>query len=137
MSRTVIVRESGHGRYQQDIIVGDRHRLVGDEPVEVGGDDMGPAPFDFILAGLGTCTSMTVRMYAQRKEWPLKHVAVAVRLDKLEDESGHKVERIERVITLEGDLSDEQRQRLLEIANKCPTHRFLQQPARIDSRLAE
>ncbi|HJW26124.1 MAG TPA: OsmC family protein [Rhodocyclaceae bacterium] len=137
MSRTVIVKENGHGRYQQDIIVGDRHRLVADEPVEVGGDDMGPAPFDFLLASLGACTSMTVRMYAQRKEWPLKQVQVAVRLDKREDESGHKVERIERVITLEGDLSDEQRQRLLEIANKCPTHRFLQQPARIDSRLAE
>lgn len=137
MSRTVIVKENGHGRYQQDIIVGDRHRLVADEPPEVGGDDMGPAPFEFLLTSLGACTSMTVRMYAQRKEWPLKHVEVAVRLDKQEDESGHKVERIERVITLEGDLSDEQRQRLLEIANKCPTHRFLQQPARIDSRLAE
>lgn len=137
MSSTVIVEENGRGRYQQDITVGDRHRLVADEPVDNGGEDVGPAPFDFLLAGLGACTSMTVRMYAERKEWPLKHVHVALRFDKVEDENGHKVDRIERIITLEGDFTEEQRQRLLEIANKCPVHRILQSPLRIDSRLAE
>lgn len=137
MSQTVIVKENGLGRYQQDIIVGDRHRLVADEPVSNGGEDIGPAPFDFLLAGLGACTSMTVRMYAERKEWPLEHVSVQLHFDKVEDENGHKIDRIERVITLEGDLSPEQRARLLEIANKCPTHKILQQPLRIDSQLAE
>ncbi|HZX33333.1 MAG TPA: OsmC family protein [Rhodocyclaceae bacterium] len=137
MSQTVIVKENGLGRYQQDVIVGDRHRLVADEPVSNGGEDAGPAPFDFLLAGLGACTSMTVRMYAERKEWPLKHVSVQLRFDKVEDDKGHKIDRIERVITLEGDLSPEQRERLLEIANKCPTHKVLQQPLRIDSRLGE
>lgn len=137
MSQTVIVKENGLGRYQQDIIVGDRHRLVADEPVSNGGEDVGPAPFDFLLAGLGACTSMTVRMYAERKEWPLEHISVQLHFDKVEDENGHKIDHIERVITLEGDLSPEQRARLLEIANKCPTHKILQQPLRIDSQLAE
>lgn len=137
MSHTVIVRENGLGRYQQDITVGERHRLVADEPVAVGGGDAGPAPFDFLLAGLGACTAMTVRMYAERKEWPLKQVSVSLRMDKVEDESGQKVDRIDLVVTLEGDFSPEQRQRLLEIAEKCPTHRILEKPLRIDSRLSE
>jgi len=137
MSHTVIVKENGRGRYQQDIIVGDRHQLVADEPVSNGGEDVGPAPFDFLLAGLGACTSMTLRMYAERKEWPLEHVHVTLHFDKVEDENGHKVDRIERIITLDGSLTPEQRQRLLEIANKCPTHRVLQQPLRIDSCLSE
>lgn len=137
MSSTVIVEENGRGRYQQDITVGDRHRLVADEPLDNGGEDAGPAPFDLLLAGLGACTAMTVRMYAERKEWPLKHVEVVLRMDKVEDESGHKVDRIERIITLEGDFTGEQRQRLLEIAGKCPVHRILQHPLRIDSRLSE
>lgn len=137
MSHTVVVKENGRGRYQQDIIVGDRHRLVADEPVDNGGEDAGPAPFDFILAGLGACTSMTVRMYAERKEWPLEHVNVALRFTKVADGSGHKADAIERIITLHGPLTHEQRQRLLEVANKCPTHRLLQQPLRIDSRLSE
>jgi putative redox protein len=137
MSHTVIVRENGLGRYQQDITVGERHRLVADEPVAVGGGDVGPAPFDFLLAGLGACTAMTVRMYAERKEWPLKQVSVSLRMDKVEDESGQKMDRIDQVVTLEGDFSPEQRQRLLEIAEKCPTHRILEKPLRIDSRLSE
>ncbi|MBS1189052.1 MAG: OsmC-like protein [Rhodocyclaceae bacterium] len=137
MSHIVVVKENGLGRYQQEIIVGDRHRLIADEPVESGGDDMGPAPFDFLMAGLGACTSMTLRMYAERKEWPLEAVSVTLRFDKVADESGHKADRIERVIALAGNLTPEQRQRLLEIADKCPTHRVLQAPLRIDSRLAE
>lgn len=136
MSNTVIVSENGRGRYQQEIVVRGTHHLIADEPTSVGGDDAGPAPFDFLMAGLGACTSMTIRMYAERKQWPLTGVGVALRMDRVEVD-GHKVERIERVITLAGELDGEQRRRLLEIAEKCPTHRVLQQPLRIDSRLAD
>lgn len=135
MSTTVIVSENGQGRYQQEVIVGGRHRLIADEPESVGGADAGPAPFDFILAGLGACTAMTLRMYAERKEWPLAGVSVELSLDKVEVD-GKPADRIDRVITLTGELSAEQRERLLDIANKCPVHRLLQQPVRIDSRLA-
>lgn len=137
MDYKVIVTERGAGRFQQEILIGERHRLIADEPVAVGGDDAGPAPFDFLMASLGACTSMTVRMYAERKEWPLRKVQVALRFDRTEGDDGRRVDRIERLIILEGDLSPEQRQRLLEIANKCPTHRVLQEPLRIDSRLSE
>lgn len=136
MSYTVIVTENGRGRYQQEIVVRERHHLVADEPISVGGEDAGPAPFDFLMSGLGACTSMTVRMYAERKQMELERVRVALRFDKI-DVDGHKVDRIELILTLDGDLSPEDRQRLLEIANKCPTHRVLQQPLRIDSRLAD
>lgn len=136
MSYTVIVTENGRGRYQQEIVVRDRHHLIADEPQSVGGDDAGPAPYDFLMSGLGACTAMTVRMYAERKQIALKKISVALRFDKVEVE-GRKVDRIELAITLDGDLSPEERQRLLEIANKCPTHRVLEQPLRIDSRLAD
>lgn len=136
MAYTVIVNESGRGRFQQEIVVGGKHYLLADEPGSVGGDDAGPAPFDFLMAGLGACTSMTIRMYADRKAWPLEHVGVALRFDRIEVE-GRRIPRIELEITLIGELSAEQRQRLLEIADKCPTHRLLQEPLRIDSRLAD
>lgn len=134
MSYTVIVTENGRGRYQQEVVVREHHHLIADEPISVGGEDAGPAPYDFLMAGLGACTAMTVRMYAERKQMALKSVSVALRFDKVEAE-GHKVDRIELAIALDGDLSPEERQRLLEIANKCPTHRVLEQPLRIDSHL--
>lgn len=136
MSQTVIVSENGQGRYQQEIVVGGRHRLLADEPVDVGGDDAGPAPFDFLLAGLGACTAMTLRMYAERKQWPLRQVSVALRFEKTAGE-GRPGERIVVEITLGGELDDTQRQRLLEIAGRCPTHRVLAQPLAIESRLLE
>ena len=134
MTSTVIVAESGLGRYQQEIIVGGKHHLIGDEPASVGGADAGPAPFDFIMSGLGACTSMTLRMYAERKSLPLKRVSVALSHDKVEID-GIMRDRIHRDITLEGDLSEEQRQRLLEIANKCPVHRALSQSIQLDCKL--
>ena len=129
------VSENGLGCYQQTVSNG-RHTLIADEPQAMGGDDAGLAPFDFLLAALGSCTSITLRMYAQRKNLALTHVSVALSHEKI-DVDGQKVDRIERNITLIGDLSVEQRERLLEIANKCPMYRTLQSDIKIDSRIAD
>jgi len=126
--RRVTVFTAG-GKFRQTLRIGP-HELTSDEPVENGGGDAGPAPHELLLAALGSCTSMTVRMYADRKAWPLSRVEVNV--------SGERVDavfRIRREIRLEGELSDEQRQRLLEIANKCPVHRTLTGTVEIESRL--
>lgn len=131
---SVTVSENGQGRYQQQVSAG-RHTLIADEPQAMGGDDAGLAPFDLLLAALGSCTSITLRMYAQRKNLALTHVSVALSHEKI-DVGGQQVDRIERIITLAGDLSAEQRARLLEIANKCPIYRTLQSDIEIDSHLA-
>ena len=131
----VIVRENGQGRYQQEVIVGE-HRLLADEPVDVGGADTGPAPLEFVMAGLGACTSMTLRMYAGRKGILLTRISVRLVHDKVKV-SGIPRDRIVRAITLEGDLTVEQRARLLEIANKCPVHKALEQPLMIESELVD
>jgi uncharacterized OsmC-like protein/pimeloyl-ACP methyl ester carboxylesterase len=127
----VIVAESGSGRYRQRVKAG-RHRGLADEPVSAGGNDEGPSPYELLLSALGACTAMTLRMYAEVKKLPLTRVSVELRHEKIhaaacqecETKEG-KIDKIERLITVEGDLSDEQRQRLLEIANKCPVHRTL------------
>jgi len=126
----VLVQETGRG-LQQEVTTG-RHRLIADEPVEAGGLDTGPGPYDFLLTALGACTSMTLRIYAQHKRLPLDRVTVWLTHDRIhaadcescETKEG-KVDRIERVITLTGALDDAQRARLLEIADKCPVHRTL------------
>jgi len=135
MSGIVVVAENGKGRYQQEVSVG-QHRLIADEPESVGGADAGPAPFDYLMAALGACTSMTLRMYAERKEIALTGVSVELDHEKV-DIDGKPRDRINRRITLSGDLSAEQRQRMLEIANKCPVHRALSQPLLIASSLVE
>ncbi len=138
---TVVVSGSAAG-FAQEIHAG-RHRLAGDEPISVGGTGTGPGPYDLLLAALGTCTSMTVGMYARRKQWPLESVTVKLRHSKVhaadcescETRQG-KLDRIERDVELHGALSDEQRTRLLEIANKCPVHRTLTSEIDIRTRLA-
>jgi putative redox protein len=127
---TVVVSGSAAG-FAQEIRAG-RHRLAGDEPISAGGTDTGPGPYDLLLAALGACTSMTVGLYARRKQWPLESVTVRLRHSKIhaadcescETKEG-RLDRIQRDIELHGSLSDEQRARLIEIANKCPVHRTL------------
>ncbi|WP_301102544.1 OsmC family protein [Propionivibrio sp.] len=131
----LIVSENALGRYQQTVSVG-RHQLTADEPVAAGGDDAGLSPFDLLLAGLGACTSMTLRMYAERKGLDLTRISVALRHEKIDVEGQGQIDHIERIITLDGALSLEQRQRLLEIANKCPVYRTLHSDIQIDSRIA-
>jgi uncharacterized OsmC-like protein/alpha-beta hydrolase superfamily lysophospholipase len=138
---TVLVRETGNGKFQQEILSGP-HRFLADEPVKVGGLDSGPGPYDLLLAGLGACTSMTLRLYADGKKLPLKRVSVRLTHNKIHAEDclscetkEGMVDRIDRTITFEGALDAEQRKRLLEIADKCPVHRTLK--SEIDIRTFE
>lgn len=127
----VVVSETGRGKFTQSVAMGD-HLLIADEPRDVGGLDSGPSPYDLLLAALGACTSMTLRMYADRKSIALEHVSVQLRHAKIHaadcqtcETSQGQIDRIERLITLEGNLDDTTRARLLEIADKCPVHRTL------------
>jgi putative redox protein len=137
----VLVGETGSGKFEQSIVAGP-HRYLADEPVSVGGNGSGPSPYEYLLAALGACTSMTVRLYAELKKIPLRRVSVHLTHDKIhavdcencETREG-KIDRIERVVMLEGDLSTEQRARLMEIADKCPVHRTLH--SEIDVRTRE
>jgi putative redox protein len=138
---SVLVRETRRGKFQQEVIVG-RHRLLADEPVSSGGMDSGLGPYDFLLAGLGACTSMTLRLYADRKQLPLQQTSVRLRHNKIhaadcadcETKEG-MLDRIELAITLDGELNAEQRASLMEIADKCPVHRTLE--SEIDIRTVE
>ena len=133
----VRVSEADPARFLQHISSGPHHRAVADEPLAYGGSDQGMSPYGFVAAGLGACTSMTIRMYARRKQWPLDHVSVDVTHDKVhkqDAEAGNaKVDLFRRVIRLEGDLAGDQRARLLEIADKCPVHRTLEQSSVIET----
>ncbi len=114
------------------------HSVIGDEPKDAGGDDQGMTPYEFLLAALGTCTAMTLRMYAERKGWDLQDVRVDLEHDRVhaddceECETGEgRLSRIRRKVEVTGDLDDEQRARLQEIANRCPVHRTLEGPIEI------
>ncbi len=140
----VVVSETRRGKFDQVVVVGDRHRLIADEPVAYGGLDTGPGPYDYLLAGLGSCTTMTLRMYADRKSLPLTRASVTLAHDKVHAEDclhcetkEGKLDRITREIRLEGPLEPAQRQKLLEIADKCPVHRTLHSEVWIDTRLME
>lgn len=126
-----IVQGIGKGKFTQQITIGE-HILTADEPVTSGGNDLGPSPYGFLLAALGACTSMTLRMYAEFKKIPLENVIVHLTHDKVHaedcencEDSNAKIDHIDRKIELIGKLTPEQQQKLLEIANKCPVHRTL------------
>jgi len=139
---TVQVTDAGTGKYVQHVRLG-RHLYVADEPKDAGGTDAGPNPYDYLLAALGSCTSMTLRMYAEMKKLPLERVDVHLSHRKIhaqdcaecETREG-KVDEIERRIELVGQLSDEQRQKLMEIADRCPVHRTLKSEIRIVTTVA-
>jgi uncharacterized OsmC-like protein len=138
---TSVVVHGGATGFVQDIQAG-AHRLRGDEPTGAGGTDTGPSPYDLLLAALGSCTSMTLRMYADRKQWPLQGVTVHLRHEKIHAEDCAecetrvgRIDHIERRIELAGPLDDAQRQRLLEIANMCPVHRTLKAEIQITTTL--
>ncbi|NND41575.1 MAG: OsmC family protein [Boseongicola sp.] len=138
----VRVAEADPGGFLQDVNAGPLHHTLADEPAAYGGTNKGMTPYGFLSAGLGACTSMTIRMYARRKDWPLDHVSVDVSHDKVhaQDAAGSadvKVDTFRREIRLDGDLTAEQRARLLEIADKCPVHRTLEQSAKVETVLAE
>ena len=131
----------GETGYTTEVMVR-HHSLTADEPEDKGGNDYGPSPYDLVSAGLGACTAMTLHMYARRKKWPLKDVTVHLSHFKdyakdleLSENQQSKIDHFERLIDIEGDLSEEQRLRLLEIANKCPVHRTLNSPTEIHSSL--
>jgi putative redox protein len=140
--RSVVVSATGEGKFQQAVAIGPHH-LLADEPVAAGGNDSGPSPYEYLNAGLGACTAMTLRLYADQKGLPLTGVTVTLSHAKIhaadcatcETREG-KIDRIERTIALEGPLDDAQRARLIEIADKCPVHRTLTSEVEIRTALA-
>jgi len=134
------VSEADPQGFLQDIQSGPHHHALADEPVAYGGTNRGMSPYGFLAAGLGACTSMTIRMYARRKGWPLEHVAVDICHDKVHAQdaggaSGDKIDRFTRRITLTGALSADQRARLGEIADRCPVHRTLERSSTVITEL--
>ena len=136
----VRVNECDPRGFLHDISAGG-HSLVADEPASIGGTNRGPTPYGLLSAALGACTSMTMRMYARRKGWPVTGIRVDIRHDKRHADDAAsdgkvKIDTFERQITLDGDLNDEQREKLLEIADKCPVHRTLERSSTVTTRLA-
>jgi putative redox protein len=138
--REVVVRGDAEG-FAQEVRIGG-HRFDSDEPETSGGTDTGPGPYDLLLAALGSCTSMTVGLYARRRQWPLEAVTVRLRHSKIyaadcencETQEG-RLDRIERDVELIGPLDEAQRARLLDIANRCPVHRTLTSEINVQTRL--
>ena len=140
----VVVSETGTGKFANTISIGARHSLTADEPATYGGDDTGPTPYDFLLSALGACKSMTMRMYADHKGYPMDRAIVTLRHDKIhaEDcaqcETGKdRVDRIETEIEIIGDMDTETRQKIAAIAEKCPVNKSLKSEVLIESRLKE
>ncbi len=138
-----IVVVTGQEKYRTAMSF-DGHELIADEPESVGGKNLGPTPYDLLCGALGACTGMTLRMYADRKAWPMEAVEVRLRHEKIhaddcadcETKEG-KIDQITRELVIYGELSDEQKQRLVEIADRCPVHRTLHSEIKVVNRLAE
>ncbi|MCB0596620.1 MAG: alpha/beta fold hydrolase [Lewinellaceae bacterium] len=136
VEKEVAVRLGKEG-FTTDVMVR-RHSLIADEPESVGGNDYGPSPYELVTAGLGACTAMTLQMYARRKKWPLREVRVQLehfkdhaRDSENVEDPGSKIDYFSRTIEIEGELDEGQRQKLLEIANKCPVHRTMHSPIEV------
>lgn len=143
--KEVVVRLEDEDIYTTDILAG-RHSIIADEPGSIGGNDFGPSPYELLNSSLGACTAMTLQMYARRKGWDLQEVKVHlshakknVHQDDMQNVDGPKsrIDRFEKVIELQGDLSEEQKRRLLDIANKCPVHKTLATPQEFATKLLE
>lgn len=139
----VLVTEAGSGLFTQ-MMIDDTHVIAADEPMARGGDDLGPSPYGLLLMALGSCTSMTLRLYADRKQWPMERVIVRLRHSKIHERDAERPEaddayldRIDRSLEIVGPLDDGQRARLLEIADKCPVHRTLSGKIDIRTRMRE
>jgi putative redox protein len=127
----VLVVETGEGKFMNHVVVG-HHHFYADEPTSAGGNDAGPDPYDLVAAALGACTTMTLRMYADKKDWPVERVQVRVDHDKIHagdcdscEQDRGKIDKLTRTIKIDGELDDKQRKRLLEIADRCPVHETL------------
>ncbi|WP_417609358.1 alpha/beta fold hydrolase [Owenweeksia hongkongensis] len=136
----VVVRLN-EGPFLTEILAG-KHHILADEPKSVGGEDLGPSPYELVSAGLGACTAMTIKMYADRKGWPLKEVKVHLSYDnsyfediKHCDSEERKIGKFIRIIEVEGDLDEKQRERILQIANKCPVHKTLESSSGVETKL--
>ena len=134
----MVVAETTQGTFLNHVVSGD-HRFLADEPESIGGFDAGPAPYDLVAAGLGACTSMTLRLYADRKSIPVDRFIVEVGHDKVyvddqaeaESSAGAKIDEFRRTIYIDGDIDEAQEASLLRIADRCPVHRTLERDARI------
>lgn len=138
---TVVVEETGNGKFANSVSIGGKHSLLADEPVSYGGTDTGPTPYDLLLAGLGACKAMTMRMYAERKGFPMDKARVTLRHDKMHAEDceacetkNGRIDRIVAEIEVIGDMDAETRQKIVDIADKCPVHRTLHSEVLIESR---
>lgn len=138
-----VLAKLDEGPFLTEILAGNHH-LIADEPKNIGGSDLGPSPYELLTSGLGACTAMTIKMYVDRKGWPLEEVKVHLNYDNnyVEDcmnceTEDRKIGRFERVVEVKGDLDEKQKARILAIANKCPVHKTLEQGVTIDTRLAD
>lgn len=132
MAEPVIVKERLGGIYTQDVIT-TRHHLYADEPTSYGSADLGPSPYELLCASLGACTSMTLRMYVERKKWSVENIAVKVSHKKLQFSELPPKDVFTREITITGDVDEAQRARMIEIANRCPVHKTLEASSDIET----
>ncbi len=132
----VMVTETGEGPFAELVTIG-RHVMRADEPAEAGGRDVGPSPYEFLMAGLGACTAMTLRGYARRHQWPVGTISVTTRHEKIASAGGTgRIDRFEREISIVGELSEEQRSRLMLIAESCPVSATLRHPSLVTMKFA-
>lgn len=135
MTDPVIVKERAGGKYTQDVNT-PRHHFYADEPASYGSADLGPAPYELLCASLGACTSITLRMYIERKKWDVENIEVKVTHKKIQLSELPAKDVFTREITIRGNVDEAQRARIIEIANKCPVHRTLEASSEIETREA-